>query len=171
MDVITAIRQRRSVRRFRPDSIEPEKTELLKDALIWAPSAGNLQKRRFYFVYNSDIKKKLSAAALGQRFIMQAPLVVVGCADSTIDRYYGERGVHLYCLQDVACSIENMMLMAHSMGLGSVWVGAFDEEEIATILSLPENLRPVAIVPVGLPDEHPAPPRRVKKEVAVTEIK
>ena len=171
MDVITAIKNRRSIRRFLNKEIPQEAIEALKDALIWAPSAGNLQSRRFYFVFNNDTKKRIVDAAFHQTFIAQAPLVVVACADLLIGRHYGERCEELYCLQDVACAIENMMLVACSLGLGSVWVGAFHEEGVAKVLDIPSNLRPVAIVPVGYPSHSPSPPHRVEKEEAIIEIR
>src|SRR3990172_1361291 len=102
MEVLQAIKERRSVRRFKNSPVESSKIELLKEALIWAPSAGNLQKRRFYFVYNDKIKEKLVLAALDQDFIREAPLAVVGCADMTIKRHYMERGARLYAIQDVS---------------------------------------------------------------------
>jgi len=170
MDVLTAVKGRRSIRRFYGKEIPGEAIEALKDALIWAPSAGNLQSRRFFFVYNKETKKGLVEAALHQTFIAQAPLVVVACADLLIGRYYGRRGEELYCLQDVAASVQNMMLVAHSLGLGSCWVGAFHEEEVIKVLKLSDNLRPVAIVPVGYPAHTPPPPRRVDKEEAIIDI-
>ena len=160
MDVLTAIKGRRSIRSFTTAPIEDEKVDALKDALIWAPSAGNLQSRHFYFVRNNTVKARLSTAALGQNFIEDAPLVVVGCVDLSIGRRYAERGLDLYCIQDVACSIENMLLTAYSLGLGSVWVGAFVEDDVFNILKPPRHLRPVAIVPIGYPAEDPAPPPR-----------
>jgi nitroreductase len=171
MDVMTAIKGRRSIREFKAQEIEPGKVETLKEALIWAPSAGNLQSRLFYFVYSKDVKKRLVRAALGQDFISAAPLVIVGCADLHIGSHYGERGIGQYCIEDLACSIENMMLAATSLGLGSVWVGAFHEDEVARTLKLPEHLRPMAIVPVGYPDEKPEPPERVSLHKAVVEVK
>ncbi len=171
MDILTAIKERRSIRRFEAGAIEPEKIDALKEALIWAPSAGNLQSRRFYFIYNGEIKGMVARAALGQRFIAAAPLVVVGCADLRIGNYYGDRGVNLYCIQDLSCSIENMMLAAHVMGLGTCWVGAFNEGEVSEVLNLPENLRPLAIVPVGYPAHSPKAPSRVSKDEAVIEVR
>lgn len=171
MDVLTAIKNRRSIRRFLDKEIPKDVVEALKDALIWAPSAGNLQSRRFYFVFNNDTKKRIVDAALHQTFIAQAPLVVVACVDSLIGRHYGKRGEELYCLQDAACSIENMMLTAHSLGLGSVWVGAFHEDGIAKVLDMSSHLRPVAIVPVGYPAHSPSPPKRVDKDEAIIEVK
>lgn len=171
MEVHDAIKGRRSVRMFRKEPVEEEKVAALKDSLIWAPSAGNLQMRRFYFVFNEDVKKRLVIAALNQRFIQDAPLVVVACADLRIIDYYGKRGVELYSIQDAAVSVENMMLMAHSLGLGSVWVGAFSEPEVARVLGLTENLRPVALVPVGYPARLPSPPKRVSVEDAVVSVR
>ncbi len=171
MDVLEAIKGRRSIRRFQSRQIEKEKIDQLIEALIWAPSAGNLQARRFFFVENQSLKKALAEAALNQRFIEKAPLVVVACTDSRIGNIYGMRGISLYAIQDVACSIMNMMLAAHSIGLGTVWVGAFDETRVAEIMSLPEDLRPVAIVPVGYPERVPSAPPRVSPEEAVVWIR
>lgn len=171
MDVMTAIKNRRSIRRFLNKEIPRDAIDVLKDALIWAPSAGNLQSRRFYFVFNNDVKNRIVDTALHQTFIAQAPLVVIACADLLIGRSYGSRGEELYSIQDVACSIENMMLAAHSLGLGSVWVGAFHEDEISKDLDMPPNLRPVAIVPVGYSAHTPSPPRRLEKDELITEVR
>jgi len=75
--------------------------------------------------------------------------------------------VYLYSIQDVAASIMGMMLVAHESGLGTVWVGAFREEEVFDLLNLPRNLRPVSIVPVGYPVKIPSPPPRVSPKEAV----
>lgn len=170
MDVMQAIRERRSIRKFTDYRVSDEDVERLIEALIWAPSAGNLQSRKFYFVRDEFVKMKLAVAALNQTFIAEAPLVVVGCADSLISSRYGKRGVELYAVQDASISIMCMMLAAHEMGLGTVWVGAFRENEVSEALSLPANLRPVAIVPVGRPARIPKPPQRVSKREAVTFI-
>jgi nitroreductase len=170
MSILEAVRTRRSIRNFQSKQIPDMIIEKLKEALIWAPSAGNLQARKFYFVFNNKIKERLAAAALNQRFIAKAPLTIVACTDSQIKIHYGERGVYLYSIQDVAASIMGMMLVAHEEGLGSVWVGAFYEEEVAKILKLPANLRPVAIVSIGYPSSIPRAPERVSPEYAITEI-
>lgn len=73
---------------------------------------------------------------------------------------YGARGVELYSIQDVSCALENMLLMAHARGLGACWVGAFDEQEGTDLLEIPSQLRPVALVPLGYPDEKSYPPPR-----------
>lgn len=170
MDILEAVKERRSIRDFQKKNIPDQLVDKLMEALIWAPSAGNLQARKFYFVKNGKIKKMIAAAALNQNFIAEAPLVIVGCTDSRISLKYGERGVYLYSVQDVALSIMAMMLVAHEHGLGSVWVGAFREEGLFKILDLPEYLRPVAIVPVGYPSKVPCPPPRISKKEAMEVI-
>lgn len=171
MDILKAVKERRSIRDFQKKDIPDALLERLAEALIWAPSAGNLQARKFYFVRQPNTKKKIAAAALNQSFIAEAPLVIVGCSDSRISDKYGERGVYLYSVQDVALSIMGMMLLAHENGLGSCWVGAFNEADIRKILDMPNHLRPVAIVPVGYPSKIPYPPPRVSIKDAVEVIK
>lgn len=167
MDILKAVKERRSIRDFQKREIPRDIVDKLVDALIWAPSAGNLQARKFYFIKDEELKKKIAVAALKQHFLAEAPLVIVGCTDSRISYRYGERGVSLYSIQDVSCSLMGMMLVAHDNGLGSVWVGAFHEDAVFEILKLPRHLRPVAIVAVGYPSKVPSPPLRVSKEEAV----
>jgi len=170
MDILRAVKERRSIRDFQRKDIPADLVSALLEALIWAPSAGNLQSRKFYVVKNEQIKKMLARAALNQYFITEAPLVIVGCADNRISHKYGARGVDLYSIQDVALSIMGMMLVAHEHGLGSTWVGAFQESEVVKILRCPRHLRPVAIVPVGYPSRIPSPPPRVSIKEAVEVI-
>lgn len=166
-----AIRNRRSIRRFKDQPIPDEMVDTLAEALIWAPSAGNLQARKFYFIEDKTVQREIVNAALGQSFIEKAPLVVVGCTDSRIVNRYGSRGTDLYTIQDVAASIMCMMLAAHDMGLGSCWVGAFHEDHVAEILGVPDYLTPVVIVPVGVPVKKPSAPKRVDIEEAVSWIR
>ncbi|MFN3740869.1 MAG: nitroreductase family protein [Thermodesulfovibrionales bacterium] len=167
MSILSIIKGRRSIRDFQEKDIPEDILDELMEALIWAPSAGNLKARRFIFVKDKVLKRALARAALGQSFIAEAPLVIVACADlKRIASRYGSRGINLYVIQDVSASIMQLMLLAHEKGLGTVWVGAFDEKVVADILELPDHLRPVAIVPVGYPARIPsAPPRRTRDEV------
>lgn len=167
MEILTAVKERRSIRNFQKKDIPGNIVDALIEALLWAPSAGNLQARKFYFISDRRLKQEISAAALNQIFIEEAPLIIVGCADRTIANRYGERGVSLYTIQDVAVSIMGMMLVAHEKGLGTVWVGAFRENEVAEALDLPVHLRPVAIIPVGYPSRIPPSPPRVSKKEAI----
>lgn len=141
------------MRVFRPEPVEDAVVHRAIELANQAPSAGNLQARAFVVVKEDGTKRRLKDAAYGQDFIRTAPVVVVGCADLERIGHYGDRGRTLYCLQDVAAAVENMMLYLHSKGLGTVWVGAFDEAKAAEALSLPKHARPVAIVPIGYPSE------------------
>ena len=167
MDVMTAIRERRSVRAYGETEVPQEAVDRLVEAAMCAPSAGNLQSRKFFFVTHGEIKARLARAALDQWFIAQAPLVIVACADRNAVRSYGQRGHELYAVQDATASVQNMLLAAEGLGLGACWVGAFREGKVAESLDLPMHLRPVAIVPVGFPAESPQTPPRVRVEDAV----
>lgn len=158
--------QRASIRRFKQDAVPEEAIQALLKAAIEAPSAGNCQPWHFYVVRNGERKQKLCADAYNQRFIAEAPLVIVVCAE--LERSaarYGERGTELYCLQDTAAAIENMLLCAVEHGLGACWCGAFDDAAVGRTLALPKNRRPVAILPVGYPaGAGKKPARRAMKE-------
>ena len=169
--VLKIIKERRSIREFKKKEIPEEVIDKLIEALIWAPSAGNLQTRKFYFIFNQKIKERLVEEAFVQSFIIEAPLVVIGCQGEEIARRYGERGKNLYSICDVAVSIQNLMLLVYEQGLGSVWIGRFDEKIVSKILNLPESLRPIVIIPVGYPAEKPLAPPRVSKKEAVEFIK
>jgi len=167
MDVIKAVKERRSIRSFLRKDIPEDIMHALMEALIWAPSAGNLQSRKFFFVKNENVKKRIVFAALNQNFIANAPVVIVCCTDSGIARQYGQRGTDLYSIQDVSASIMCLMLVARENELGTCWVGAFREEEVSKVLELPSRLRPVAIIPVGYPERIPKPTSRISTKEAV----
>jgi nitroreductase len=161
MDVLEAIKGRRSIRAFKNQDVPAEIVEKLIDAARWAPSAGNIQPWEFIIVRKPEIKRRLAEAALGQSFIEEAPVVIVVCADENCSSQgYGVRGKTLYCIQDTAAAIQNIHLAAYSLGLGTCWVGAFREEGARKILGIPQGVKPVAIVPVGYPAEAPPPPNR-----------
>ena len=162
MELSEAITGRRSVRSFESRDV-PEKTiEKLIDAACYAPSAGNIQPWAFVIVRNWETKKKIAMAAFNQDFIEKAPVVIIVCADQKRSSiHYGRRGEILYCLQDTAAATQNILLTAYSLGLGTCWVGAFDEHEARKVLQIPEGMKPVAIVPVGYPID--ASSRRIRK--------
>jgi len=156
MDVFEAIKTRRSIRAFTRQDVSKEAVTKLLDAARRAPSAGNIQPWEFIVVRDPEIKKQLSIAASDQTFIEEAPVVIVVCANLILSaRGYGVRGSRLYCLQDTAAAIQNMLLAACALGLAACWVGAFHEEEARKVLNIPSGVRPIAIIPVGYPAETP----------------
>lgn len=145
---------RKSVRKFKPDKIEDSDLQLILEAAIRAPSGGNLQPWSIYFTKNNKIKNELAKAAYNQSYVAEAPVVIIVCGiPDKSAAVYGERGRTLYYIQDTAAMTQNILLAAHALGYGSVWVGAFDESKVARILNLDKGQRPMAIIPIGLPDE------------------
>ncbi|MCD6383416.1 MAG: nitroreductase family protein, partial [Thermoplasmata archaeon] len=142
MELREVIEKRRSVREFEERDVEEEKIKELLWAADRAPSAGGLKARRFFVVKDRNVKRALRMAALDQRWVEEAPVLIVCCSDLKKIFPYGRRGKELYTIQDVAASAENILLMAVDLGLGGVWVGAFLEEEVRKILRLPPHLRP-----------------------------
>ena len=161
MDVLEAIKGRRSIRAFKSDDVSPEIVKRLIDVARQAPSAGNIQPWEFIIVRELKIKRSLAEAALDQSFIEEAPVVIVVCAnENRSSQGYGARGKTLYCIQDTAAAIQNLLLFAYSIRLGTCWIGAFREDEAREILKIPSGIRPVAIIPVGYPAETPLPRSR-----------
>ncbi|RJX20321.1 MAG: nitroreductase family protein [Ammonifex sp.] len=154
--IVSIIKERRSVRRFKKEPVSREVIENLLEAARWAPSGGNIQPWFFYVVGDQDKRACLAAASLNQRFIAEAPVVIVVCAEpSRSARIYGERGRYVYCIQDTAAAVQNILLAATAYGLGSCWVGAFDENQVRHCLGIPAERRPVALIPLGYPDIDP----------------
>ena len=172
MDQLKLIKKRKSIRKFKPDAIPEDDILSLLEAARWAPSAGNKQPLEIVIVKSTEQKEKLVNAALNQKFIGQVPLVFVVCAD--VDRSsarYAKRGETLYAIQDTAAATQNILLMATALNYGTVWVGAFNEEAVSSILKLPSNVRPLAIIPIGRAAQDPSPrPRRSIKEFVHHEI-
>jgi len=171
MNVLNAVKTRRSIRKYKSKVIPIKVIAQLKESLIWAPSAGNLQSRRFFFITDEESKLSLVEASYNQKFILEAPLVIVACADieSSSVKYSG-RGKGLYSTIDASVSVQNLLLVAHENGLGTCWVGGFEEGAVRKALNLKNNLLPIAIVPVGYPNIKPDVPGRVKTEEAVVEM-
>ncbi len=161
MEVVDAIKTRRSVRRFQSNKIEDSVIKEIIELGNLAPSAGNLQPRDFIIVKEQETKEKLAHAALNQDFVAEAPVVIVVCANIRRTSHYGKRGMELYCIQDSAASIENMLLAIVDKGLACCWVGAFDENAVSGIMGLPSQVRPVAILPIGYPGEKSYPVSRI----------
>ncbi len=157
-----AIYERTSIRSFKSNLIPEEDLMKILDCAIQAPSAGNLQPWEFIIVKNEETKKKLADAAYGQDFISEAPIVVIVCANKRISSSrYGDRGESLYCIQDTAAATYGLILAAYALGYGACWIGAFNEKKVSQVLNIPEHIRPVAIIPIGIPAEKPLKPGRI----------
>jgi len=156
MDFLEVIYKRSSIRSFSSESIPMEILHSIFDATNRAPSAGNLQAYEIYVVKDLHTRELISHAAFNQDFIAQAPIVLIFCAHpSRSEVRYRDRGVRLYSIQDATIACTYAMLASHSMGLGTVWVGAFDEKQIRNIINLSQDIIPVAILPIGYAKEKP----------------
>ena len=152
---------RRSIRSLKPDPIPDKDIEIMLECLEAAPSAGNLQPWEFLVVRSQDLKDDLCALSFDQTVVKQAPVVfVVSAVPGQSAAQYGEVGTRLFCIQDTAAAVENLLLAVHALGYGAVWIGVVKEQEIAARLGLSEGTRPVALIPVGRPNETPKPMER-----------
>ncbi len=172
-ECIKKIRTRQSIRRFTRENIpENEIMEIIKTGLS-APSAGNKQPWRIVLVLDEKRKAHLATAAYNQTFLERAGVILVICAvpQESADRY-GERGGTLYVLQDTAALTQTILLAAHMKGYGTCWVGAFNEIEVRKILNVPEEIRPVALIPIGkIEGDLPSPrPRKEISEMLIREV-
>jgi nitroreductase len=186
MEVLEAIKARRSVRRYTADPVDDETVQRVLDAARQAPSWANTQCWRFIVVRDNDIKSKLVEALTpisaeranpATRAIGNAPVVIVACAELGKSGYsHGEpkepvtdKGDFWY-MYDVALAMQNLALTAHSLGLGTVHVGSFDAKKIAAILEVPAGYCVVAMTPLGYPDkETPVRPRKELTEIVFYE--
>jgi nitroreductase len=162
MEFFDVIQTRHSIRVFTDQPVENEKLHKILETANLAPSAGNLQAYEIYVVTDAKKRDGLSCAALAQEYIAKAPVVLVFCTHPELtEGRYTERGNRLYTVQDATIACTFAMLAATNLGLGSVWVGTFDEKVVRLILNAPETQVPVVILPIGYPGEFPEQhPRR-----------
>jgi len=181
MDVMQAIKGRRSIRKYRADPVPEEALQTVLEAARWAPSWANTQCCRLIVVRDKETKSKLAETLKGVRpgrsnpateAVRNAPVVIAACAERGISGFYkDESGQSIpatdkgdwWLMFDVALAMQNMSLAAHALGLGTVHNGLLDAAEAARILDVPENIIVVELLPLGWPDEEPA--ARPRKEI------
>lgn len=160
MDTLTAIKARRSIRKYKPQPIEPEKLEAVLEAARLAPSARNAQLWKFVVVQDQK-QRELLATATKHTFIAEAPVIIAGVA---LDPDREMRcGVPAYAV-DLAIAMTNITLAACALGLGTCWIGGFDQDTARDVLGVPQQYKIVELMPLGYPDEDPPP--RPRKELA-----
>jgi nitroreductase len=165
MDVQKAIMARRSIRKYSSREIPKEKLTKLLEAMRLAPSAKNLQPWKFIIINDGETKKKLIPACRGQAFIAEAPIIIAGCA--LLNEAWGGMGGYMSSYPiDVAIALDHLTLAATEEGLGTCWIGAFDEGEVKKILEVPDGVKVVALTPLGYPESEPNPrPRKKLTEI------
>lgn len=154
--LLDAIIKRRTCKEFTNEPVEFDIIAQIIQAGSHAPSAGNLQNWKFIVITDNKILRQLYHHTMEQDVFNTAPIGVIVCADVEMSqRYYGLRGKRLYAVQDCAAAIQNMLLAAEAFELGSCWVGAFDEEKVASMFSIPNEIRAQAIILFGHPASEP----------------
>lgn len=161
MEFMEVVRQRRSVRKYRPDPVPQAKLDHVLEAARLAPSWANGQCWTFIVVTDPKVKRRLAEA--GNEWIEQAPTIVAACADPERS---GVKGDQHYYLLDIGIALEHLVLAAADEGLATCWIGWFDEKTAKGALGVPDDVRVVALTPLGYPEEAPeARPRRSLGEI------
>ena len=170
--MIDIIKSRRSVRMYKKKPVSDDVIKKIMETVKYTPSAGNYQPWEMIVVRDEQTKRDIVNAAFNQEWMIEAPVLIVACVnDRLAGAVYGPRGKMLYGIQAVAGAIENILLTAESLGLGTCWVGAFSEVVVARLLHCPEYVRPAAIITLGYPDSKPQmPPRQDMSEYLHFEI-
>ncbi len=162
-DFFETVRHRHSVRKYQQTTpIEAEKMHAILEMACAAPSAGDLQAYQITVIRNQATRDLLRQASHDQAFISEAPVCLVFSADpSRSGETFGERGESLYAIQDATIAATYAQLAIVAAGMGSTWVGNFDNDAVKAALNCNEALQPIAILSVGYPAELPEPtPRR-----------
>ena len=154
MSLVDLILSRRSIRRYENKDISEEVLQQILEAGRQAPSAANRQPVRFVIVKDHDILKNLCDNLI-TRFVKYAPVAIVGCADVK-SLMTGK-----WAVIDATIAMQNMVIAAWTLGIGSCWIGACNEEEVKELLKIPDKWKVVALVTLGYPAEQPKP--RTKK--------
>ncbi len=147
MSALDVIITRRSIRKYEDKQIPKKVLDQILEAGRQSPSAVNLQPYRFVVVTDPEIKKQMKG--IFSRFIADAPVILVGCAN-TKARLTGK-----WAEVDASIAMQNMVIAAWSMGVGSCWIGSFNEDKTKELLEIPEDYKIVALITLGYPAESP----------------
>jgi nitroreductase len=166
VDILDVIRSRRSIRKYKSEAVPDDSIAKILEAGRWAPSGGNIQPWRFVVVKNQttlDVIRKVSPGYLGA-----TPMAIAICSDrATAQAKGGRLGRDYLTIADCSMAAENMLLAAHSLGLGACPIKSFSTAALKEILELPEAIEPELILIIGYPDETPkAPPKHPLEKIA-----
>lgn len=163
MDVFEAIRTRRSIRAYKDEPVELELVERIIDAARYAPSGANLQPWKFIVVTNNEARQKIGAGAkfyfIKSHHVNEAPVLIACLADMKKSKW---------AIIDTSLACQNLMLAAHALGLGTCFVGVFNEEETKDLLGVPDNYKVIGLITLGYPEGQEATPSRISVENIVS---
>jgi len=177
MEVLEAIKTRRSIRHYKPDAISEEKLNAVLEAARWAPSRSNTQCWRFIVVKDKGVRARLAETLRpgnpAYLAVKEAPIVIVACAKLSHDGFIDGKQVTDsgdWYMFDVALAMQNLTLAAYSLGLGTVHIAAFNSQEVARILKIPQGVAVVVMTPLGYPAKRAkTPPRKELSELVFQE--
>ncbi len=162
MDFFDTLQKRQSIRKYTSKPIEPEKLQAILEAVKRAPSAGNFQAYEVFVVRDADKITRLANATFDQKFVAEAPVVLVFCANPARCEY---QPPDYFALEDTVIATTFATLAVTAVGLSACWIGAFLPERISEAMGLRTGLKPIALLPIGYADETPErTPRRPLKE-------
>ena len=156
------IAARRSVRNFIDTNIEDDKIEYVLECARQAPSWANTQCWRFIVIQKQEMIQEIAKASVINRWLKQAPCIIVACADTTSS---GNKNTLEYYAVDVAIAFEHLILAATDVGLGTCWIGEFNEKKIKEILGIPPRIKVLAMTPIGYPTKNSSPSDKLKKAI------
>jgi len=167
MDFYEVIETRRSIRAYRSDLIPDEVLKRVLNAARIAPSGNNRQPWKFVVVKDPALKQALVPALANQRFVAEAPVIIAACG-SNVHQNRGGYMRDLSMLVDVTIAMDHLILAARAEGLGTCWIGAFDNDKVKEVLEIPTEFQVVALTPLGYPRGEKFLP--VKSRKALSEI-
>ena len=153
MSLLDVILSRRSIRKYENKEIPQEILQQILEAGRWAPSAVNRQPFRFVVVKDREIMKDLCDTLI-TRFVKYAPVAIAGCAD--VKSFLTGK----WAVVDTTIAMQNMVIAAWALGIGSCWIGACNEEKVKKLLKIPDKWKVVALVTLGYPAEQPKPKKK-----------
>lgn len=183
MDIIEVIKNRRSIRKYKSDPVDDKTVEIVMEAARLAPSWANTQCWRFIVVRDENTRARIAATIAANptigsnpalNAIKTAPVLIIACAEKAVSGYFQGQAAtdkgDSWMMFDVALAMENLVLAAAALGLGTVHVGLFDAQQVASILGVPEGYCVVEMTPLGYPEFQPNPrPRKDTTEIVFHE--
>jgi nitroreductase len=183
MDLLEAIKNRRSIRKYKNDAVDDKVLESVLDAARLAPSWANTQCWKFIVIRDTEIKAKIADALLLNPIIgsnpavnalKMAPVAIVAIAEKQVSGYFNGKSATVkgenWYLYDLGVAMENLVLAATAAGLGTVHIGLFEDQKVAALLQIPDNYEVVAMTPLGYPEFQPNQrPRKTLNEIVFKE--
>jgi len=160
MNLNEILKRRYSCRSYNNKEIKDKDLELILNNAVLAPNAGNIQAWRFVVVKDFKKREEVAIACLQQKWMTQAPIHIVICADlKYLKAHYHERG-ELYGIQDCTLAASNIMLTAASIGIDSCFISAFEEDMLKRALGIPDGIMPYVVITLGYSDDKPEEKKR-----------